>query len=231
MTYFSQSHLRTFRSRGTEGVMARISAAERRRLLVEAAFRVTAREGLQAATTRAVCEEAGMSQSVFHYCFRTKKEMLQGLVTVTVQDLVDVAVKGVEAAAAGQFGPRGTGDPSKVIGIVLNALWEEARARPERHLALYEVTAFVLRDPELAELAGWQYRMYFEQMEALLATLEGAAGIEWTTPRPVVARMLVSAFDGLVLGWLTDRDDAAVEASLAGYASAFAQLASAPSGR
>ena len=204
--------------------MARVSAVERRRLLVEAAFRVTAREGLQAATTRAVCEEAGMPQSVFHYCFRTKKEMLQELVTVTVRDMADVAGKGMESAVVAGLASRGPADPSTVISRVLGSLWQEARNRPERQLVLYELTSFVLRDPELTELAEWQYRMYFQEMETLIASIEDAAGFEWTVPRPVVARMLVSSFDGLVLGWLTDRDDAAVEASLAGYASAFAGL-------
>jgi len=204
--------------------MARLSAVERRRLLVEAAFRVTAREGLQAATTRAVCEEAGMPQSVFHYCFRTKKEMLQELVTVTVRDMTDVAVQGMESAVVAELTSQGAADPGRVISMVLDALWQEVRNRPERQLVLYELTTFVLRDPELTELAEWQYRMYFQEMETLIASVEDAARFAWTTPRPVVARMLVSAFDGLVLGWLTDRDDAAAEASLAGYASAFAGL-------
>ena len=52
--------------------MPRIPAAERRVALIEAGLRVVAREGLAAASTRAIVAEAGMSLASFHYAFESR---------------------------------------------------------------------------------------------------------------------------------------------------------------
>ncbi|MFB7756763.1 TetR/AcrR family transcriptional regulator, partial [Streptomyces sp. NPDC056121] len=57
--------------------MGRMPSAQRRRQLVEAAIRVMARDGVAKTTTRSVVAEAGVSLSVFHYCFDSKQELLE----------------------------------------------------------------------------------------------------------------------------------------------------------
>ncbi|WP_279106988.1 TetR/AcrR family transcriptional regulator [Gordonia paraffinivorans] len=57
-----------------------ISADVRRRLLMDAAMTVMKREGIAAASTRAICQEAGMAHGVFHYCFRSKYELFAALI-------------------------------------------------------------------------------------------------------------------------------------------------------
>ena len=52
--------------------MARVSADERRRQLVAAAFRVIGRDGFAGVTTRRVCAEAGAPLAAFHYCFASE---------------------------------------------------------------------------------------------------------------------------------------------------------------
>ena len=55
--------------------MPRLAVAERREALIEAALRVTEREGLAGGTTRAIVAEAGMSLASFHYAFSSREEL------------------------------------------------------------------------------------------------------------------------------------------------------------
>ena len=55
----------------------RLSSAERRALLLQAALRVIAEQGVAGATTRAIVAEAGMSLASFHYAFRSHAEMMR----------------------------------------------------------------------------------------------------------------------------------------------------------
>jgi AcrR family transcriptional regulator len=188
---------------------SRMSVAERRRRLVDAAFVVVAREGLGAATTRAICDEATMSQSVFHYCFDSKRALLRELVSVTVRGLVDsageIAVPDPGATPA---------DLRATLHATFDSLWQEACRHPDRQLALYELTTAALRDSELADLAGLQYRSYFAAMERSFEAIEEATRSTWVVPREVMARTAISFFDGLVLGWLSDGDDDAARRAL-----------------
>ena len=60
--------------------MTRIPAPERRAALARAARTVIARDGLQAATTRAIVAEADMPLASFHYAFASRDELLAELV-------------------------------------------------------------------------------------------------------------------------------------------------------
>jgi DNA-binding transcriptional regulator YbjK len=64
--------------------VTRISATQRRAALVQAALRVVAARGVQAATTRAIVAEAGMSLASFHYAFESRDELMSELVTSVV---------------------------------------------------------------------------------------------------------------------------------------------------
>ena len=59
--------------------MNRLPVAERREQLIEAALAVASREGIEAATVRAVAAEAGVSLGVVHYCFQDKDELLRAM--------------------------------------------------------------------------------------------------------------------------------------------------------
>ncbi len=195
--------------------MARVSVDQRRSDLVEAAFRVMARTGIGQATTRAICAEAGVRQSVFHYSFNSKKELLQELVRVVVGDMTDAALLASEVDS----------DAGSSIRSGFKVLWEQVKAHPDRQLVSYELTTFVMRDPELVDLAKWQYEQYFKQAERFATAIEESAGIEWSVPMSTLSRMIATAIDGLVLGWLADRDDESAEAALAEFATFFAGLA------
>jgi len=188
--------------------MGRLAVADRRALLLAAASRVIARDGIAELTTRAIAAEAGMPQGAFHYCFRSKDELLAELIRATVDDLV----------ARSSADPAVTGDPEETIRVGLRALWEGIVEPADKQLALYELTLYALRNADLAELPESQYRGYVLAATRFLDTVATHARITWTTPVPVLARLLVSVVDGLGLNWLADRDRAAAHAVLDAFA-------------
>lgn len=195
--------------------MPYVSAQQRRRELIDAAIRVTADVGLAAASTRAICAEAGVQQSVFHYCFSSKEELLRELTREVVAGMMETAV--------GNLKPGADVEESLLRGLM--GLWETMSRRPEKQLVFYELTVGALRAPDRSDIAEWQYREYFASTGTFLVRLAEKAGVEWTVPIPVLSRMVTTAIDGLILGWLADGRADEVEASLASFAKVFAGLA------
>ncbi|MCC3313719.1 TetR/AcrR family transcriptional regulator [Nocardia africana] len=195
--------------------MARLAVADRRALLLAAAARVIARVGIADLTTRTITAEAGMPQGIFHYCFRSKNELLAELITTTVAELVDLSSV-VDLV---------TDDLDATIRGALRHMWQSIVEPADKQLALYELTVYALRDPELADLARRQYEGYFRASTRLLDTIAQRAGIRWTVPVPSLARTLVSVIDGLGLNWLADKDSDAALAVLDTYASQLAAMA------
>jgi hypothetical protein len=105
------------------------------------------------------------------------------------------------------------------------SIWSISQATVQEQHVLYELTQYALRNPGLQDLATWQYERYFEVGRDYLQAVADAAEIEWTAPLPVVARMLVSFFDGLVLGWLVDHNSDEASATLDGFIDGIALMA------
>lgn len=198
--------------------MARLAVAERRRMLLAAAVRVMAWDGIAQTTTRAITEEAGMPRGSFHYCFRSKDELLRELITVVVGDMVQAA----------RDAPGERSDLLQRLRTGLRALWGSVTEHPDEQLVLYELTTYALRDPATVELARWQYESYYGQATEYLTFVAEQEGIGWSLPMPTLARLLVTVIDGLSLNWLPDRDSAAALGVLDAFAAHLATLAAPP---
>lgn len=197
--------------------MARIPATQRRQDLVAAAFRVMARDGVAAASTRAICNEAGVAQSAFHYCFHTKEDLLRQLTRSVV---VEMGSRAPSTTAA---------DLESSLVQAFDHLFSAAAGAPDQQLVLYELTATVLRDPELAELASWQYDQYFGAIDVLLRDLTKRFDFQWALPIDVVARLFTALIDGAILSWLADRNTEQTKEMLGVAAKQLAALAAEPS--
>jgi DNA-binding transcriptional regulator YbjK len=195
--------------------MTRIPAAERRAALAEAALTVIARDGLAAATTRAIVAEAGMPLASFHYAVASRDELLR--------DVVDLVVAG-EGTAAATFLHDAT-TPRDAIYKALTGYLDHVRADPGNEQAMFELTQYALRTPHLADLPAEQYHRYHALAADLLEAGASLLHIEWSIPVPDLARLLVTLTDGLTLAWLADRDDAAAERSIAHAADAISAFA------
>jgi AcrR family transcriptional regulator len=68
------------------------SAGGRRAELVAAAARVVSRDGVAAATTRRIADEAGLPQGLVHYWFASKDELLQEVIMTLLSQFEAAAV-------------------------------------------------------------------------------------------------------------------------------------------
>jgi AcrR family transcriptional regulator len=119
-----------------------VDADQRRRELTEAVWRVIRRDGVAAASVRAVAREAGTSMGALRHWFATQDELLHFAMTLVIER----ARARAEAVAA-------TGGPQvpRLLRVLEETLPldDERRAEAEVWLAL---CARALVDPSLAEL-------------------------------------------------------------------------------
>lgn len=195
--------------------MARVAAQVRRQQLIEATIRVAERHGIADTTTRRIAAEAGASLATVHYCFRSKQELFEEVLTAIITELSE--------AAQGDLRP-GV-DARTLLHEGLRALWVIVEKEPGKQQLTYELTHFALRQPGLESFARWQYETSHAACAAHLEGIAAAARIVWSVPMPVLARMLLTVIDGVVLGWLVDRDSTAALAALDSLADLFATLA------
>jgi AcrR family transcriptional regulator len=189
-----------------------MSVTQRRELLLAAAWRVLVRDGFAAATTRAVCREAGMKQGVFHYCFTNRDELMREVAAGLLAAQV--------SASIGAVGPGGT-----MAESVINAFtvyWDTVEADPGLHQVLYEITTSVLRDRRASDIARFQYRRYLDGVLRSLVQIAEIRHITWDIPEETLARQVVTVLDGLTLHYLVDRDSGAARAALHAFAVDFA---------
>ena len=198
--------------------MARIGSDERRALIVQAALRVIAENGVSAATTRAIVAEAGMSLASFHYAFRSHAEMMRELISHVVDAEVTAAFATVHPGA----------DVRTTIRDAMQAYFDYVMADPGHEQVMFELFHYSLRTPGLEPLAREQYEKYWESVAQVVDVGAQAVGATWSLPVADVARLIVTLTDGITLAWLATRDSAAAERSLDFAADSIASLVSAP---
>ncbi|WP_030692235.1 TetR/AcrR family transcriptional regulator [Streptomyces globisporus] len=172
--------------------MARMPSAERRRQLVEAAIRAMTRDGVAKTTTRSICAEAGVSLSVFHYCFDSKQALLEAAIETITGNYVARVMSAVEPGATLRETVRGA----------LQTYWDHVTAHPGEHMLTYDLTQYALREPGFEHLARAQYEQYVASAAALVEQVRGVRGLEPRLPVEVLARYLAAAIDGLTLQFL-----------------------------
>ena len=188
--------------------MNRLPVAERREQLIEAALAVASRDGIDAATVRAVAAEAGVSLGVVHYCFQDKDELLRAMAHAITSANLERSLGELPAAVDG---------PESVIEGVIDALWAGIRDSRGPQLLSYELTTSSLRHSELNQVAIEQYRGQWAAAEQVLDLVERAAHVGWSVPRGHLARTVVAVIDGYSLAWLVDGDSEAARAGLLAF--------------
>lgn len=192
----------------------RFSAVERRRLLVAAALRVMRRDGVAAATTRAICAEAGMPHGAFHYCFHTKKDLYTALLATEIEIDLDPMWADISPTAS----------PEENIRTLLLAYWAAIEAEPDAQLVLYELGDLALRDPDLHDLAEWEERAGVDKAAEAVARIAAEGGFTLQREERAVAELVVSMLDGVARAWLRHRDDAHARTTLTDFAGLLAAL-------
>jgi AcrR family transcriptional regulator len=173
-------------------------------MLVDAAIAVMSREGVAHTTTRAIVAEAGMQIGVFHYCFRSKEELVLEVIRTIGQR---------SFAAVAEVRTRST-DPAELIHLATRAYWEHIAANPLEHLLTFELTQYALRQPGHEDAATEQYASYYASTERLLTALCEVGDCTWRTPVDRLARFTLATVEGITMQWLVSRDDAMARALL-----------------
>lgn len=192
-----------------------VSADVRRRLLMEAAMRVMKRDGIAAASTRAICLEADMPHGAFHYCFRSKHELFASLLEEDFNAPLETAWQ--------QLDP-GT-DPEAGLRNLFREYWSGLEPDPEQQLVLSELTNYALRDASLRGLPEWEHESYRAKIATHLAQFCDQLDVEFALPIAELAEMLLAALSGVTSSWLAHRDSAIALASLDRFARVFASYA------
>lgn len=193
----------------------RLSVAERRQQLVEAAITVACRDGIAGATVRAIAAEAGASVGVVHYSFQDKNELLTEMAFEltrrnAAQVLLDLPVQG---------------DLTALLKWAIDALWDEMSASRDAQLLTYELTTYSIRHPEVRTVPVNQYMASHWAAREFLLTVAASADIEWAVPLETLTRIVTTTIDGVVLAWLADDDGEAAHAQLRLFAETLATFA------
>jgi DNA-binding transcriptional regulator YbjK len=182
--------------------MARMAATERREVLARAALAVIARDGVHAATTRAIVAEAGMPLASFHYAVASRDELLR--------DVVELVVSSQDSAAFGTL-ELDARDIRTAIRGVFGSNLDILRADPARQQAMFELTQYALRTPTLDGFPDAQYDVYRGLAARLLEAGAARYRVSWDVPISDLAALAVALSEGATLTWLATRDDAAAE--------------------
>jgi AcrR family transcriptional regulator len=183
-----------------------IPVTQRRRDLAEAALRVMARDGVPAASIRAIAAEAGVALASVHYAYESRSELLREAVRLVVAEERAAAYGPTADVAEGD----GAADLPDLLRGALHAYLDHLRSNPGREQAMLELTHAALRSAELDGVAREQYLQYYALVTELLTLAEAACDIRWSEPHEVLARMIVSFTDGLTMQWLAAPDEASI---------------------
>lgn len=182
----------------------RMPVEERRELLLESAFRVIARRGVDGATTRAICAEAGVTLSTFHYVFATRDELLAALVEHgTEKELSAVGAalgEGTQDIAPGRAGVLA------ILQTALSAYIDGVQADPDREQAMISLNQYARQTDGLSDLGAQMYLRYYEAIAGALDGVATVTGTGWDRPTTELAPLILAATDGITLSYLNIRD-------------------------
>jgi AcrR family transcriptional regulator len=171
-----------------------------RNQLIAAALEVVTRDGLAAATTRRISEQAGLPLGTFHYWFSNKEELFECLFEEILKEIEE---------SAGLVGGARQGDMPSVLQLLQSA-FAVVRDRDDegvkRQIVPYELTVLALRTPAFRDFARRQYELYRQ-----VATNMAGPLLDHVDPRlpggpDAVIQLVTALFDGLTLAWIADPD-------------------------
>jgi len=200
--------------------MARRLVEDRRAALLAAAVTVIARDGIAAASSRAIAREAEIPTGAFHYWFGTLSELHIGLSEWQIER--DVAVID---AALDRCGRSRRTDLDHVLDRMLQEIWASVEEFPEASVASDQLTQQLLCDPDTAPVAHRQQERYLAAVRDALVRIAEIAQVRWTTPLPVLTRMTMAFMDGLTHEWVVDRNSRHTKQALRAFCTALQTFA------
>lgn len=167
-----------------------MNAPSTRDRLIDAAFRVVARDGLDAASVKAIAAEAGVQPGLLHYHFKTKDEVLQAAVARGLTGYLSELGELLEGQP-----------PDKVLAAFSGYIRDNLNAHRDLFRVRLGLAVRAMNDPQLSATLGEANAQAQEAMARIFAAHLGAK-----TPSKyhrAIARTAKSSFEGLMLAWLS----------------------------
>lgn len=159
--------------------------------LIDAAFAVVARDGLEAASVKTIAAEAGVTSGLLHYHFPCKDALLEAALRRALDDYV------------AQARARRAAHPPEDL---LQAFLADARAGITKDADFFRVRlAFAARAMSHPELAAVMRELTAAAVAETALTFAVAAGrAKPSAADRLAAAALKASFDGLMLAYLND---------------------------
>jgi AcrR family transcriptional regulator len=171
-----------------------VPATERRQQLIEAAVRLMARDGMDAATLRAIAKEAGAPLATVHYCFTDKDELMSAASEHWLGELVGSMTGDVIS----QGGLRAT------VKEMADQWWADLERNPANVLAQHELDLWAIRGTEHQALAKSIYPRYVQALTSVFTRALHSAGEQSSIPPELLARAFLAILDGASFQYLAN---------------------------
>ena len=215
----------------TVPMLTRLSAEQRREQLVSAALSLALRQGLDAVTVRAVADQADVSFGIVHYCFDSKDALVAALIERIITEQLE-AFTGDDVLRS-MAEPAGIGAQALAdrLDATMLSVWRKIAEFPDRWILHSESMVMSFRAEPGSPLHGIgerQNRIAEHFVAQFLQAAAEASAMTWTVPLTTVVGAALQWVDGILYGWLSDRDDDAARSAfelLTGWLCGFARPA------
>lgn len=179
--------------------MPRLDIETRRSQLIDAAIRIALREGLDNTTVRRIATEAGVSLGTVHYCFDSKRALLEAVVESLVK--ADVPTQGFVIEDENL-------SPAEAVRRAFRYYWSLSGGQADRQRLLYELVAYLVRQEDPGpELARRIFNRNYEIVHDFVELFSERWQLRYGVSSEVISRMVIAMTDGVALAWLADGDD------------------------
>ncbi|WP_172448435.1 TetR/AcrR family transcriptional regulator [Caulobacter mirabilis] len=162
-----------------------------RERLIAAAFRVVARDGLEAASVKVIAAEADITPGLLHYHFPGKAALLEAVLREALANYLEASARRREASP-----------PERQLADYFKTSRASLEAERDFFKVRLAFAAAALTNPSLAEVLR---DLNDASARETALTLAAARGETDPTPRDVeIGRLLKAAIDGIMLSWLAD---------------------------
>ncbi|GAA1719985.1 hypothetical protein GCM10009809_14680 [Isoptericola hypogeus] len=184
-----------------------------RERLLDAAFDVFARLGVQAASIEAICEAAGFTRGAFYSNFANKEELFLALTERETR----VQLARLEEAATGLDPATVRADIREAVRCVVASVMPDPAAKQSWSIMALEFELLALRDAQVAARYATQDRRLREELADSLTRLLAGIGLRFAVDPHTGVDLLLGAFESgqratLLAGGGEDRASALIEA-------------------
>lgn len=193
--------------------MVYVKANDRRAQVTVAARNILIRSGIAALTMRTVAAEAGISLGTLHYVFPSKELLFKSI----IEDVGEEISETLHTAFN-----EGVATDTWLTDGIRNFWAALVTGNPGLQLMQYELSLYAMRNPDLHYLAEVQYEKYCTVVATWCRDASQQAREFESEPDSEsrftdfdgLARMIVAGVDGLILQYLSSRDEARAEEDL-----------------